>query len=134
MQRLATRNPSHTDLEAVIPDPTDVALAEVRAPVANVALARRLGVGDPDGLRRLDSDGCRSCLGDEGVAVEEEDTPVVAFDRQRAIERRWQSKRHLDLGGVDERGETAARVASVRRRERPSIAPWQDDLHVPETS
>ena len=129
VQRLATGDRPHAYLEPVIPKPADVALAEVRAPVANVALACRIGVFDGDRRRRIDLDGRRPRLRDERVAVEEDRPSALVLDGERAIERRWQAQRDLDLVGVDEGREPSARIAAVRRRQRSPIAPRQDDLH-----
>ena len=66
---------------------------------------------------------------DEHIAVEEEGPHVDALDRKRTVERRRHAQRDLHLVGVDERGQTAARVPPVRRGERPPVPPRQDDLH-----
>jgi hypothetical protein len=113
MQRLATRDESDTNLESVVPHAADVALAKLRRPFSDVTLARLVGVRHGDRSRRLDLDWSRARFGHEGVAVEEACVPVELLHAQRAIEGRWQPERHLDLVGVDERGESTARIAAV---------------------
>ena len=78
---------------------------------------------------RLDVDRRRPSFGHERVAVEQADCVVVAVDRERSLERRWKTKRDLDLVGVHERCEPPARVASVRGGEWASKTVREHDLH-----
>ena len=117
------------DLEAVLADAAHVALAEVGAPVSDVALSCLLGVVHRDRRWRLDVDRRGSSLGHERVAVEEVDGTVVALDRERSVERRGKTKGDLDRVGVHERREPTARVASVRGGQRAAKTVRKHDLH-----
>ena len=134
VQRLASRDETDTDLETVLANTTDETLAELRCPVSDMPLPRRIGHGDGDRSRGFEVDRCRTRFGDERVAVEELRAVAVALDRERAVERRRQAQRDLDFLGIDEGGEPTAGVASVRRGERAAKVVGQDDLHAPEPS
>jgi hypothetical protein len=134
MQGLAARNEPDPDLEPILSNAAHVALPEVRAPLADVALACFLGGGERDGRRRIDVDTRRSRLGDDGPTVEEAHNPFDLIDAERSLERWREAKRYLDLIGVDERRQTSTGIAAVGRRQRASIPAREDDLHRQETS
>jgi hypothetical protein len=94
-----------------------------------VALPRPLGVLERDRLGGVDVDRRGSRLRHERVAVEQAGGVAVAHDRERTVERRRQTQRHLDLAGLHERREAATRVAAVRRRERATVVAREGDLH-----
>jgi hypothetical protein len=91
--------------------------------------ARGLGVREHDRGRWVQVDRGGSRLGHECAAVEQEHAPVGSLDDEGSIERRGKPQRDLDLAGTDERREAAARVAAVRRVERPTVSAREDDLH-----
>ena len=122
MQRLAARDWADVDLEAVLADAADEALAEVRARSPDMRSRALPPQPRPRPERALDVERRGSRLGHEHVAVEQSDAVAVALDRERPLEGRGQAKGDLDLVGVDERREPAARVAAVRRRERATKA------------
>ena len=124
MERLATGNGAGVDPEPVVgvADPAREALAEELAPEADVPRGGVLGLGERHRARRVDSDRCRTRLGDDDVPVQERRRGVLSPDRERPVERRRDPKRHLDLVGIDELREPAGRVTAVGRRERPAEA------------
>ena len=94
-----------------------------------MTLSRRVGLCDGHGLRRLEVDRGSPRLGHESLAVEETRVPRVLLHRQRAIQGRRKPERDLDLVRIDERREPAARIASVRRRQRAAEAMGERHLH-----
>ena len=76
MQRLASGDEPDPDLEPVVTDTADVALAEVRGPFAKMPLARLVGVRHGDRSGRLGLDVSRARFGHDGLTVAEQDVAV----------------------------------------------------------
>jgi hypothetical protein len=81
-----------------------------------------------DGRGSLGVDPARARLGDGLLPIQERDRIAVAPDRERALERRREPQRDLDLVGVDERRQPAGRVAAVRGRQRTAVPVGDGDL------
>ena len=131
MERRATHDRADADPQHVplVARPTHEALAEVRAQASDVGLRRILRSGQchwPWGIE-LEVRGTR--FGDDRLSVEQEDAVVIGAHGERALERRRTTKRHLDVGAVDERGQSAACVTAVRGHERATKAALERDLH-----
>jgi hypothetical protein len=135
VQGLAARNSSNVDGEtvAVRPVPADEALAELRAAQAYVTPSGGHGLVSRDGSRRLDLDVGRTRLGNQIVTVEQTNARFVAYDGERALERRGEAKSDLDRLGIEVLRDPTARVPPIRRAQRPSKASFERDLHVRET-
>ena len=131
MERLATHDKADADPQPVplVARPTHEALAEVRAQASDVRLLCILRSGQCHRLRDIELDARRTRFGDDRLSVEQEDAVSVGTHGERALERRRTTKRHLDVGAVDERSQSAARVTAVRGRERATKAALERDLH-----
>src|SRR6185503_1860749 len=107
---------------AVLARAADEALGELGRPEGADPL-RGGGCRSPVGRRRwLDSGIACDRLGDEHVAVLEDEALTVGPNREQALERRREAERDL-RGSADARAEEPARVASVRRPQRPAVPP-----------
>jgi NADP-dependent 3-hydroxy acid dehydrogenase YdfG len=131
VQRLTAGNGTDVDLEpaAFLANPTNEALTEIRAAGANMPCASDLAVLDGHGLRRIDGQRGRSRFGDDGFSVEQAHAVLVEPDHEWPHERRRKTQRHLDLVGVDIRGQPTAGVSTVRRAQGPTVASVKRYLH-----
>ena len=134
MQRLAAGDWTDADLEPVLANAADEALAELWTEASDVPFARGLRNLERDRRRSVDVDGPRARVGNERVTVAKSNALAVSFDHERPVERRRRPERHLDLVRIDEPREPTAGVASVRRRERTAIAVRERDLHLREST
>jgi hypothetical protein len=131
MERLPTGDGANANAEpaAVLAFAADEALAEVRSPATDEALARGLGLHHGDGSGRLDVESCSAALRNNGVSVAENRQLAFRPYLQRPGEWRRKTKRDLDDLARNECREAPARIASVGRRERSTKSRVERDVH-----